>query len=91
MITEAVVNLLVGLFTFLLDLMPDVTLPAWIGTSTTALGTALGHITLLDNWIPVQAIGHVVVFILGCFTVAFGVRVGRMLISLFTGGGGSAA
>lgn len=91
MITEAIFGVLAGLMRFLIDLFPDWTAPSWLTTSVETFANAVGHIYLLDNWLPLQAIGHVVVFCLACTAIAFGVKAFRMILSLMTGGGGSAA
>jgi hypothetical protein len=72
-------------------LLPSWTAPAWLTTVVTTMGNTIGYVTMLDGWVPVQAIGTVVAFMLACSVVGIAVKLGRMVLSLFTGGGGSAA
>lgn len=91
MITKFVLEFAGGLMTFVLGLMPTVSLPGWFTTSTNTLSSSLAAIGGYGNWLPLVAIGNGVAFILACFGVAFAVRGFRVVLSLFTGGGGGAA
>lgn len=91
MITEAIIWVFSRLVAFLVGLLPTWTPPTWLDTVIGTLADAIGYITMLNGWVPVQAIGTAVAFILACSLVAFGVKAGRMVLSVATGGGGSAA
>lgn len=92
MITEAILKFLGALGTFLLGLLPTVTLPAWLTSASSTLADAVAFIPLAaSNWFPLQAIGHGITFILACSAIALGIRFARIAVSMFTGGGGSAA
>lgn len=91
MITEAIIWVFSRLVAFLVGLLPGWEAPAWLTSTTSTLGNAVGHVGMLDGWLPIRAIGTVVVFILACAGLALALRFGRMLLSVATGGGGSAA
>lgn len=91
MVTEAVLRVLGAVFTFLLELLPDVERPAWLDSAVTALADALAFVPQLGNWFPLPAIGHSILFISACTVAAFAIRITRIVASFFTGGGGSAA
>ncbi len=91
MITEAIIWVFSRLAAFLIGLLPAWTAPAWLVTVTATMADAVGHIGMLSGWLPIGAIGHVVAFILACSGAALAFRFGRMVLSLATGGGGSAA
>jgi hypothetical protein len=90
-ITEAIIWVFSRAAAFLISLLPSWTPPDWLVTVTNTMGEAMGHITMLSGWLPISAIGTVVAFILGCSVLAFALKAGRMVLSLATGGGGSAA
>jgi hypothetical protein len=90
-ITEAIIWVFAHLCSFLIGLLPSWTEPTWLTTSVDTLASAVQNIAMLSGWVPVQAIGIVVAFILVCSGVAMGLKFGRMVLSLATGGGGSAA
>lgn len=91
MITEAILQALGAALSFVLGLLPTVTLPAWFSTISGFVSSGVSSFASLGMWLPVQAIGAVVGFILVILGVQLGIRVGRMAVSAFTGGGGSAA
>ena len=91
MITEAVIWVFSRLAAFLIGLLPDWAAPDWLLSSVAVLAEAVGKITMLSGWVPVSAVGHVVMFMLACSALALAFKSGRMVLSLATGGGGSAA
>lgn len=91
MITKWVLEFIGALMGFVLGLMPQVSLPSWFQAAATTLDDALTTIGGYGQWMPLGAIGNGIAFVLLCFGIAFGVRVFRMVLSLFTGGGGGAA
>ena len=91
MITEAIIVVFSKVVAFLVGLIPGWTAPAWLSDVTGTMGDAVGNITMLSGWVPVQAVGTVCAFTLACFSIALGIRLARIVLSLATGGGGSAA
>lgn len=91
MITEALVSAALQLLTWNLQLIPNVSLPGWLTDTTTTIGSGLSSVTAFGWFIPLNAIGNSLVFLLGVTAVVVGVRIARLVLSLFTGGGGSVA
>lgn len=91
MVTAAIYNALVDFFGFLLGLFPTIELPAWLDSAGTYAAQGVEAANGFGYWVPVDALGNAFVFLLVCGAVVFGVRVFRILLSLFTGGGGGAA
>ena len=91
MITEAIIWVFSRAAAFLIGLLPHWTPPSWLTTVTTTLADAVGYVTMLNGWVPIKAVGVAVAFILACSTLAWLIKAGRMVLSLATGGGGSAA
>jgi len=102
MITDAIINAGSRLFAFVVGLFPSTQPPSWLnvggGGSSSGFGTqSLGGLVsivqnfgLVSHWFPVGLLGPAVAIILTCMGAGFAVRVGRMVLSVFTGGGGSA-
>lgn len=91
MITEAIIWVFSRLAAFLIALLPSWEVPAWLVTVIATLADAVSMIGMLSGWVPVAAIGTAVAFILACSALGLALKFGRMILSLATGGGGSAA
>jgi hypothetical protein len=91
MIVEAFLGLLFGLFSFVGDLMPEMEVPAFVGSIAGLVGTITGAMAPLGMWIPFGAAGTATTAVLVAIGVAVAVKIVRIVLSLFTGGGGSAA
>jgi hypothetical protein len=89
MITASILWLAASLFQLVVSLIPVGDPPAWWGDLAGYLGTIWGYCDQLGAWIPWSLAGTVVGAILDCLLVAMGIRVVRILLSLFTGGGGA--
>lgn len=92
MITEAIMRLVGGFTSAVLGLIPDsLGVPSWLDVGMGALMDVLSSAASLAVWIPlplvVAGIGFRLLVILGTISV----KSLRVVVSLFTGGGGSAA
>lgn len=90
MITDAIIQAGSYLFAFVVGLFPSAEPPAWLTVAGTGLGGIVARFGEVSHWFPVGLLGPAVAVILASMTAGFGVRVGRMVLSVFTGGGGSA-
>lgn len=91
MITEALFHVITSVANFVLGLLPSMTVPAWVDSATSYIAAGVGPVLELDHWIPIGPIGVVLAFLLVAWAVALGIRLFRIALSTFTGGGGSAA
>lgn len=91
MITEAIFHVVTAVVNFVLGLMPSMTVPAWVDDAAATIQSGVGPILQLDYWLPIGAVGVVVTFILLAWATALSIRLFRIALSSFTGGGGSAA
>lgn len=91
MITAAIWNAICDFLSFLLGLFPTMTLPTWIGTVSGYIASGVETANGLHNWIPLEALRNGFVFVAACGATVLAVRGFRILLSLFTGGGGGAA
>ena len=92
MITGAILSLLGTVLHGVLSILPSVpSPPSWISSNTGALSTVLSGIGSMSVWFPLQLGITILLFVLSIHLVGFGIKVSRMVVSLFTGGGGSAA
>lgn len=88
MITDTLSGWVTGAFGWLLGIIPAP--PDTSGVTNSGGLTWLAN--LLDSvsaWLPLGAIASVLGLWAGCWLAACGVYVGRVVLNLFTGGGGS--
>lgn len=91
MIVEALIDLAAGLFGFLVDLIGTAQPPAFLTGLAGQLDSLVAAGASMGTWVPWSVLGTAIAAVVACFAVSFVIRVARMLISVFTGGGGSAA
>jgi hypothetical protein len=90
-IVEWVWAQLCGFFGWLLGQFPTFTLPGWWTDTVSYLGQGVDLINVIHNWLPLTAIRNCLVFLLAVQVSVLAVRAFRIVLSLFTGGGGGAA
>lgn len=91
MITGWILGLIAGLASFLFNALPNWDLPEWFTTAPIFLRTALSQAGQMGHWFPLTAIGLGASAIFAVWSLTLLLRIARMVLSLFTGGGGSAA
>ncbi len=91
MITEALLRLGGWLLHAVLSVLPVVTVPSWLTGSDSAFSTVFSAAGSMGVWFPSTLVVTVLSFLLVAWLASFGVKVARMVLSLFTAGGGSAA
>lgn len=90
MIVELIVGVVTGVLSWLLGLF-SFSMPAWFDTSVTTLAGWIGQGRQFGAWLPMQAFSDVVTLLLAAYALSWAIRLGRIVLSAFTGGGGSAA
>lgn len=91
MITEAILKFLAAVASFVVGLFPSVTLPDWFTSTSAYIAEAVTSASAFSRMLPVTALRLSFVFLLACLAAAFAIRLFRIGLSAFTGGGGSAA
>lgn len=91
MVTDAIITFFGGVFEWLLGTMPEVQVPDWLNSTSGMVGTVFGYATSMGVWFPSGLALAVAGTLLTVWLVSLGIKIGRMVLSLFTGGGGSAA
>jgi hypothetical protein len=84
---QAVNGLISGIF----SVMPPLPVPAWFTGAGTALANLFGAATSMGVWIPIPLALNVMATL---FAAMFGgalIKLGRIVLSFLTAGGGSAA
>lgn len=90
MITLALLKLLAWIFGLLFSLFPTISVPDWLSISG-PVGSVFGAAGSMGVWFPVQLVATVLATLLVVWGSSFLIKAARMVVSLFTGGGGSAA
>ena len=91
MIVEWIWRQVTQLLGALLDLFPSFSAPAWVTDVGSYAAQGVAFANGLSMWVPLDALRNTFVFLLGVGVAVFAVRTFRILLSLFTGGGGGAA
>lgn len=91
MIVEAFISILVGIADGIFALLGNSAAPSWLTGVGGQLASLVDMSASLGSWVPWPVIAASVAAVGGAYLVSLTVKVVRMLISLFTGGGGSAA
>jgi hypothetical protein len=91
MVTKLVYNLVTGFLSFLLGLLPTFAPPTWLHDLGSYAADGVAFANGFHAWVPLTAMRNVFGTLLTIGGVVLAVRAVRIGISLFTGGGGSAA
>lgn len=91
MIVEGIVKVAVAFFKFVLGLFPTRNPPQWTESLASSLQTVWDAGAGLGAWIPWGNVAAVVQAVIACMITGLLIRLVRIVLSLFTGGGGSAA
>jgi hypothetical protein len=78
-------------FGYLLSLFPTFSMPSWIDDAHDSIVSGVETAAGLGNWVPLVALTNSFLFLMGVGLAVFAVRGFRIVLSLFTGGGGGAA
>lgn len=91
MITDALLGFLKTCVHAVLGGLPHFAVPDWLTNTGGAVATVLGYANSLGVWFPGTLAVAVFGAVMAAWAVGFTIKVCRMALSLFTGGGGSAA
>lgn len=91
MILEGLISIAVGLFDFIVSAFGNAPAPGWLTGLAGQLDTLVVAAASMGGWVPWSSFGTALAAVIGAATLSLVVRVVRILVSLFTGGGGSAA
>lgn len=91
MIVEWLFTLAANLLEWLTSGLPTYTEPEWISGLAGAMSQVFSVAGSMGVWFPAPLVLAVLTALLTFWLVSFGIKLVRMILSLFTGGGGSAA
>ncbi len=91
MVTEALLDVWFALMGGVVGLLPITAVPAWVLDSGDDLASVWGYADGLSAWIPWSFLAMVLAAIIAATLAGFGIKLTRIVLSLFTGGGGGAA
>jgi hypothetical protein len=89
MITGWILDLIASVWESFLRSIPVPSDDSWIADLGDAVAWVADQVANLGAWIPFSLIGGILVTLVSVWGVAVGIRIGRMVLSLFTGGGGA--
>lgn len=91
MITDYLLQFIGTVSHALLGVLPVVAVPDWLTGLSGAVGNVLQIAGSMGVWFPGGLALTVITACLALWLTGFGIKLARMVLSLFTGGGGSAA
>ena len=91
MITDAILNFIGGLGHMVLGGLPAIPVPGWLSGSSSAVATVFQAAGSMSVWFPITLATTVILAVLAIWAASFTVKAARIVLSLFTGGGGGAA
>lgn len=92
MIVQAFIDGVYSLFQWLLSTIPaDAAPPEWLQGGVAAMRSVLEYAGLLSTWVPVGLVVQMANLMVLAMVVNSSVKILRLVVSLFTGGGGGAA
>lgn len=91
MVTSGLIFVFAGFVKWIVDGLPDTGLPDWMTASTGAVGQVFAFADSMSVWFPTPLVFSIVGTLLAINLISFGIKIARMVLSLFTAGGGSAA
>lgn len=90
MIVEKLLELAVWLLGLVVTVVPFPDPPGWLTSSGGAFASVFQGAYSLGVWFPTTLVLAVIAGVFALRLSGLGVRIGRMVLSLFTGGGGNA-
>lgn len=91
MIAEAIIGLIAGLVGAIGSMFPTMESPAFLTTLADKVAVVTDWMAPLGVWVPLGAAGNATQVVLAAAAAAIAIKLIRLVVSLFTGGGGSAA
>jgi len=91
MIVQLFVQAMAALFALFLNLLPSWSAPSFLTDLASGLSSIASYTASTSVWIPWQAIAIAIPILVAAAFSALLIKGVRMILSLFTGGGGSVA
>lgn len=92
MITQSFIDGMFSLLQWVLNSIPaDAAPPEWLQGGVAAMRSVLEMAGLLNTWVPVGLVVQMANFMVLAMLVNSSIKMLRLVLSLFTGGGGGAA
>lgn len=98
-VTQAILSLLLAVPTWLLTHLPTFTYPPWFSGTHPCPGVLTvacyahdyvgQNLRAWDSWVPAQLLLDCIGVVLVAVVAKSGIRIARMIVSMFTGGGGA--
>jgi hypothetical protein len=88
-ITSWILDLIADVWEAFLGAIPVPSEDSWVSDISGSVSWVATTLSGLGAWIPFSLLGAVLGTVAVVWGVAVGIRIGRMVLSLFTGGGGA--
>lgn len=92
MIIDQLLNVAQVVLTWFIGAVPAPDVPQWLSEfNSSSISDAISHIGWIGNFVPATLLATVMVAVVAAWIAGFAMKIGRVALSLFTAGGGSAA
>lgn len=91
MITDLIIRMFGAVAHAVMSALPTLPVPDWLSSADGAIATVFGVAGSMGAWVPVTLLGTVLAAVLAAWAVGFSIKGARIVLSLLTLGGGSAA
>jgi hypothetical protein len=89
MLIQLLLEVIVGLIELLIGALPALSVPAWLVGAGPMVSDLVSRTGAFSHWVPIGLLLTVASAVLACIAAGFAIRSVRMVLSFFTGGGGS--
>lgn len=89
MITATLIDVLGFFLGALLDALPQTDVPPWLADAGSYIPTVFSFANSMGVWFPWGVLNMILPGVVAVWLAAFGIRICRIVISHFTGGGGA--
>lgn len=90
MVVEWFIKGMVAVISFGLGLLPTSNPPSWLTGRDSNIASILQGAAGLGAWVPLSLGATIATAVLACAVIGFAIKITRIVLSLFSAGGGSA-
>lgn len=90
MVTEWILKALAAVWEWFISHLPAIPVPDWFASASGSIAFVVDKMHGFDGWLPWTVLGIVITTILAALAISLAIKIARIVLSVFTAGGGSA-
>lgn len=91
MIVDAFLGWISSALAFVVENLPAPQVPEWLSGFSMEAASATASVGYMGNWVPVPLLAAIGTVVAAAWAAGLIMKIGRIVLSFFTAGGGSAA